>query len=112
MDTQRTRPQGTSQVILVFCHKKTFYFLLLLSGLHCPMFLVKDNAVNDLPSSGFVPETNYNKTPKKTPVRISFSCIHLYSVVIGYELIGMIRCSFLCFSGARFEASIRSEAAW
>ncbi len=54
-------------------------------ALTVPCSLVKDNAVEELPSSGFVPETNDNKTPKKTPVRISFSCIHLYSVVIGYE---------------------------
>lgn len=38
-----------------------------------PCSLVKDNAVNELPSSGFVPETNEKKTPKKSSVRISFN---------------------------------------
>ncbi len=73
------RPQSTSQVILVFCHKTSFYYYYYQAHT-VPCSLVKDSAVNELPSSGFVPETKDNKTLKKTPVRISFSCIHLYSV--------------------------------
>lgn len=71
MDTQHLRPQGTSQVTLVSCHKKTFFFYS--QAYIVPCSLVKDSAVNELPSSGFVPETNDKKTPKKSSVRISFS---------------------------------------
>ncbi|XP_016303706.1 structure-specific endonuclease subunit SLX4-like [Sinocyclocheilus anshuiensis] len=47
---------------------------------------VKDNAVNELPSSGFVPETNGNKMPKKTPVYVSKLASDLSSMVNNPQL--------------------------
>ncbi|KAL1251151.1 hypothetical protein QQF64_018947 [Cirrhinus molitorella] len=47
---------------------------------------VKDNAVNELPSSGFVPETNDSKMPKKTSVYASKLASDLSSMVNNPQL--------------------------
>ncbi|XP_059399017.1 structure-specific endonuclease subunit SLX4-like [Carassius carassius] len=46
----------------------------------------RDNAVNELPSSGFVPETNDNKTSKKTSVYVSKLASDLSSMVNNPQL--------------------------
>uniref|UniRef100_A0A8C1FVZ2 Structure-specific endonuclease subunit SLX4 n=1 Tax=Cyprinus carpio carpio TaxID=630221 RepID=A0A8C1FVZ2_CYPCA len=47
---------------------------------------VRDNAVNELPSSGFVPETTDNKTSKKTSVYVSKLALDLSSMVNNPQL--------------------------
>ncbi|XP_016410447.1 structure-specific endonuclease subunit SLX4-like isoform X2 [Sinocyclocheilus rhinocerous] len=47
---------------------------------------VSDNAVNELPSSGFVPETNDNKSPKKTSVYVSKLASDLSSMLNSPQL--------------------------
>lgn len=72
MDTPSTQLQGTSQVIQVLCHDERHNYVLHLAHT-VPCSLEKDDAKNELPSSGFVPETNNKKTPKKVSVRVSFN---------------------------------------
>lgn len=57
--------------------KQRDVFFLLHSSHTVPCSLDKDDATNELPSSGFVPETNDNKTPRTASVRISFNFIFL-----------------------------------